>query len=179
VKTYAVTSNAAIKSYTVTIGNTPPPGTKITAVDGVTEKTTFNAGEEFKVLVPKSSITANGNIKLEITGELANNVVMYGGSNNAATQDYVLTGMPFIPRDVVGYADYYAEDTTTQVTTTPTTTAPTTEHTTMRGIQCYILAPLKGHEFKRACSRIGGEYKDFAGVERLHQRDGDTPHNIA
>jgi len=28
----------------------------------------------------------------------------------------------------------------------------------MRGIQCYILAPLKGHEFKRACSRIGGTY---------------------
>ena len=28
----------------------------------------------------------------------------------------------------------------------------------MRGIQCYILAPLKGHEFKRACNAIGGEY---------------------
>jgi len=28
----------------------------------------------------------------------------------------------------------------------------------MRGIQCYILAPLKGHEFKRACHRIGGTY---------------------
>jgi hypothetical protein len=28
----------------------------------------------------------------------------------------------------------------------------------MRGIQCYILAPLKGHEFKRACHRIGGQY---------------------
>lgn len=28
----------------------------------------------------------------------------------------------------------------------------------MRGIQCYILAPLKGHEFKRACSRIGGTF---------------------
>jgi hypothetical protein len=28
----------------------------------------------------------------------------------------------------------------------------------MRGIQCYILAPLKGHEFKRACGAIGGEY---------------------
>lgn len=28
----------------------------------------------------------------------------------------------------------------------------------MRGIQCYILAPLKGHEFRRACHRIGGEY---------------------
>ena len=28
----------------------------------------------------------------------------------------------------------------------------------MRGIQCFILAPLKGHEFKRACTRIGGEF---------------------
>ena len=28
----------------------------------------------------------------------------------------------------------------------------------MRGIQCFILAPLKGHEFKRACHRIGGTY---------------------
>jgi len=28
----------------------------------------------------------------------------------------------------------------------------------MRGIQCFILAPLKGHEFKRACARIGGSY---------------------
>ncbi len=28
----------------------------------------------------------------------------------------------------------------------------------MRGIQCFILAPLKGHEFKRACNRIGGEF---------------------
>ena len=28
----------------------------------------------------------------------------------------------------------------------------------MRGIQCYILAPLKGHEFKRACAAFGGTY---------------------
>lgn len=28
----------------------------------------------------------------------------------------------------------------------------------MRGIQCYILAPLKGHEFKRACAAVGGIY---------------------
>ena len=28
----------------------------------------------------------------------------------------------------------------------------------MRGIQCYIIAPIKGHEFKRACSKIGGEF---------------------
>lgn len=28
----------------------------------------------------------------------------------------------------------------------------------MRGIPCYILAPLKGHEFKRACAAVGGTY---------------------
>lgn len=28
----------------------------------------------------------------------------------------------------------------------------------MRGIQCFILAPIKGHEFRRACNHIGGQY---------------------
>nr|WP_325304256.1 hypothetical protein [uncultured Oscillibacter sp.] len=27
-----------------------------------------------------------------------------------------------------------------------------------RGVQCFILAPLKGHEFKRACHKVGGTY---------------------
>lgn len=32
----------------------------------------------------------------------------------------------------------------------------------MRGIQCYILAPIKGHEFRRACNRSGGEFIKIA-----------------
>lgn len=28
----------------------------------------------------------------------------------------------------------------------------------IRGIQCFIIAPIKGHEFRRACDRIGGEF---------------------
>lgn len=32
----------------------------------------------------------------------------------------------------------------------------------MRGIQCYIVAPIKGHEFKRACDKIGGEFIKIA-----------------
>ena len=28
----------------------------------------------------------------------------------------------------------------------------------MRGIQCFILAPIKGHEFRRACKKIGGGF---------------------
>ena len=32
----------------------------------------------------------------------------------------------------------------------------------MRGIQCYILAPIKGHEFRRACNKVGGEFIKIA-----------------
>lgn len=32
----------------------------------------------------------------------------------------------------------------------------------MRGIQCFILSPIKGHEFYRACSKIGGTYVKIA-----------------
>ena len=28
----------------------------------------------------------------------------------------------------------------------------------MRGIQCYIMAPIKGHEFRRACNAVGGQF---------------------
>ena len=36
----------------------------------------------------------------------------------------------------------------------------------MRGIQCFILAPIKGHEFRRACKKIGGEFIKIAPVLR-------------
>lgn len=32
----------------------------------------------------------------------------------------------------------------------------------MRGIQCFILAPIKGHEFRRACNHIGGQFVKIA-----------------
>lgn len=32
----------------------------------------------------------------------------------------------------------------------------------MRGIQCFVLAPIKGHEFRRACNKIGGEFIKIA-----------------
>lgn len=32
----------------------------------------------------------------------------------------------------------------------------------MRGIQCFIIAPIKGHEFRRACNHIGGQFIKIA-----------------
>ena len=46
----------------------------------------------------------------------------------------------------------------------------------MRGTQCFILAPLKGHEFRRACSNTGGQFirlspgsKDCINVMEIRQ----------
>lgn len=50
----------------------------------------------------------------------------------------------------------------------------------MRGIQCYIIAPIKGHEFKRACSKIGGEFiKICPRFSPLHQCHGDPAHDFS
>lgn len=32
----------------------------------------------------------------------------------------------------------------------------------MRTVRCYIIAPIKGHEFKRACDKIGGQFVKIA-----------------
>jgi len=32
----------------------------------------------------------------------------------------------------------------------------------MRGIQCFVLAPIKGHEFRRACNAVGGQFVRIA-----------------
>lgn len=49
----------------------------------------------------------------------------------------------------------------------------------MRGIQVFILAPLKGHEFRRACRNIGGEYiKISSGSDHCINVMEIRPHEI-
>ncbi len=50
----------------------------------------------------------------------------------------------------------------------------------MRGIQCFIVAPIKGHEFKRACERIGGQFIKIAPgsphcINVMEIRDTQSP----
>ena len=50
----------------------------------------------------------------------------------------------------------------------------------MRGIQCYILAPIKGHEFRRACNKIGGEFIKIApGFPPLHRTVMEIRHTMS
>ena len=49
----------------------------------------------------------------------------------------------------------------------------------MRGIQCFIIAPLKGHEFRRACINIGGTYiKISAGSPHCINIMEIRPHEV-
>lgn len=49
----------------------------------------------------------------------------------------------------------------------------------MRGIQCFIIAPLKGHEFRRACVNIGGTYiKISAGSPHCINIMEIRPHEV-
>ncbi|MCL2775092.1 MAG: SpaA isopeptide-forming pilin-related protein, partial [Oscillospiraceae bacterium] len=133
-KTYAVTANVTIKSYTVTLPSNAPAGTQITDIDG-NPKTTFATGEKFKIIIPKASVTSSGSIKLDISGEVANQTLLYGAAVNSANQDYVITGAPVTFKDANAYAEYSVEETTTPAPTTPveptepTTTPPTTTDT--------------------------------------------------
>ena len=133
IKEYTVTSNVAIKSYTVTLPSNAPAGAKITAADGVTAKTTFEAGETFKLVIPKSGVTSSGSVTLDVSGEVANQVIMYGTASNLAWQDYAMTGAPFAFKNANAYATYSSEETTTEPTTptepTTTPTEPTTNPT--------------------------------------------------
>ena len=44
----------------------------------------------------------------------------------------------------------------------------------MRGIQSFIVAPIKGHEFRRACNHIGGGvHQNRTRLAPLHQRHGN------
>jgi len=126
VKEYTVTSNVTIKTYTVTLPANVPAGTKITASDGVTEKTTFNAVEKFMLVIPQGSVTSSGSITLDVKGEVANQVVLYGESSNSSYQNYAVTGAPLTFKDANAYATYDATPTDTTETPTEPTTQPDT-----------------------------------------------------
>ena len=67
IKEYTVTSNVQIKSYTVSITGTKPSGTKIVDLSNE-EKTSFSAGEKFKVIILKEGISNSGSITLDVKG---------------------------------------------------------------------------------------------------------------
>ena len=97
-KTYEVTANADYKKYTISMqktGNTNlPEGMKITDEKNK-EKTTFNKGEKFKVLIPIKNLKNNGDFILNVKSEMNTKPVLYGKAPNSGLQDYAITTLKY------------------------------------------------------------------------------------
>lgn len=91
---FSVSANASFSKYTVEIKNLEIEGVKITDKNNK-EKKEFKSNEEFKILIPTTNITKDGNFTINVSGEVATKPVLYGASRDSGLQNYALTGYTF------------------------------------------------------------------------------------
>lgn len=72
-----------------------PAGSKLTDLNN-NQKTTFQKGEQFKVLIPRKNITKAVSIDITATGNVETFPVFFSESPNEAWQDYALVTDPFV-----------------------------------------------------------------------------------
>lgn|GEM_PF-6878574 len=99
-KTYTVSANANATPITLSITGNVPTGTKITDMNNVA-KTTFNVGEQFKVLVPKNALTnLNVSFAIQVDGTIETFPVLYASSGTSKLQDNAFVAEPFEPQTI-------------------------------------------------------------------------------
>ncbi len=91
---YAVSSNTSIELYTITNTLNMPQGAYIADLDG-NRKTTFNSGNNFKVMIPKSEMKTDLDILINISTKAKSYPVFYGQTTIANTQNYLITADPY------------------------------------------------------------------------------------
>lgn len=90
-KTFFVTANSSINSYSVDITKKEVEGILITDEKN-NEKQTFESIEKFKILVPIQNMLEKGTITIKTQGEVATKPILYGSATKTGYQDYALTG---------------------------------------------------------------------------------------
>ena len=93
-QTYSVISATDMKSYSVTEFKGFPSGSYTSDLKG-NAKTTFSAGEKFKVMIPKKSMTSNISGKITIENKCKTYPVYFGKSSISGYQDYAVTVDPY------------------------------------------------------------------------------------
>ncbi len=93
-QTFTVSANASFSKYVVEIKNLEIEGVKITDKNNKKKKE-FKANEEFKILIPTTNITKDGNFTINVSGEVATKPVLYGESRDSSLQNYALTGYTY------------------------------------------------------------------------------------
>jgi len=95
-QTFKVDSEINSKDINVYMNSEQAPsGSKITDLNN-NQKTTFQKGEQFKVLVPRKSITKDISIDITATGNVETFPVFFAESPNDAWQDYAVITDPFV-----------------------------------------------------------------------------------
>lgn len=99
---YSVSSRVSMSTYTIINTLNMPSGAYIADLNG-NKKTTFNGGNNFKVMIPKSSMGQDFNIIINISSKCKTYPVFYGQTTVAGTQNYLITADPY--GDFVGRAN--------------------------------------------------------------------------
>lgn len=99
---YSVSSRVSMSTYTIINTLNMPSGAYIADLNG-NKKTTFNGGNNFKVMIPKSSMGQDFDIIINISSKCKSYPVFYGQTTVAGTQNYLITADPY--GDFVGRAN--------------------------------------------------------------------------
>lgn len=93
-QTFTVTANAGFDKYLVELNNIDIEGVKVTDKNNK-EKKEFNSNEEFKILIPTTNVTKDGNFTINVSGKVATKPVFYGETRDSSLQNYALTGYTY------------------------------------------------------------------------------------
>ena len=95
-QTFNVSSEVNMKDINVILDTfSAPTGTKVTDINN-NERTNFNKGENFKVLVPRENIKDEITVQFTLSGQCETYPILFGKAPNDNVQDYVLTTDPFV-----------------------------------------------------------------------------------
>ena len=91
---YSVDARVNIATYTITGIVNSPNGAYTTDMSN-NSKNTFNGGEHFKVMIPKSSMSADINLKVNVQTKCKTYPVFFGATTVAGTQNYLISTDPY------------------------------------------------------------------------------------
>ncbi len=95
-QTFNVSSQVNMKDINVILDTfSAPTGTKVTDINN-NERTNFDKGENFKILVPRENIKDEITVQFTLSGQCETYPILFGKAPNENVQDYVLTTDPFV-----------------------------------------------------------------------------------
>lgn len=93
-QTFSVSAKAPFDSYKVETSNVNVEGLKIVDSNNK-EKIEFKSNEKFKIIIPVTNITEDGNFNISVSGKVETKPVLYGKSKDASLQNYAITGYTY------------------------------------------------------------------------------------